>query len=79
MENWNAGYNWTKEQFLTAVGASSQQGEDSLSLYTKHCDQRNLANIKAWAKEAGYYYAEERAGEDTLVVSKKPIDKAMSE
>ena len=79
MENWNAGYNWTKEQFLTAVGASSQQGEDSLSLYTKHCDQRNLANIKAWAKEAGYYYAEERAGEDTLVVSKKPIDKAMLE
>lgn len=79
MENWNFSHNWTKGQFLTVVSASAAQGEDSLSLYTEHCDRQNLADIKAWAKEAGYYYAEERSGGNLLVVSKNPIEEAASE
>lgn len=74
MENWNPVHNWTKEQFLTAVRSSSDLGKDSLSLYTEHSDRQNLSDIKAWAKEAGYHYAEERSGGDILVVSKKPIE-----
>lgn len=79
MENWNFSHNWTKGQFLTVVSASAAQGEDSLSLYTEHCDRQNLADIKAWAKEAGYYYTEEQSGGDVLVVSKNPIEEAVSE
>lgn len=79
MENWNFSHNWTKGQFLTVVGASAAQGEDSLSLYTEHCDRQNLADIKAWAKEAGYYYTEEQSGGDVLVVSKNPFEEAVSE
>lgn len=79
MRNLNPGHNWTKGQFLIAVRSSSEQGEDSLSLYIEHSDWQNLADIKAWAKEAGYYYAEERPGGNILVVSKKPIDEAASE
>lgn len=79
MENWIPRYNWTKGQFLTAVHSSSELGKDSLSLYTKHCDQQNLSDIKVWAKEAGYYYAEEQSGGDLLMVSKKPIEEVTAE
>ena len=79
MENWNSSHNWTKGQFLTAVRSSSNLGKDSLSLDTEHCDRQNLTDMKAWAKEAGYNYAEERSGGDIPVVSKKPIEEATSE
>ena len=71
MENWNFGYNWTVEQFAAAIRRNFLNGKDYICLNTEHSDWQNLAEMKAWAEEAGYY-AEERAGGDMLMVSKKP-------
>ena len=78
MENWNPGYNWTLEQFAAAIRRNFLNGKDYICLNTEHSDWQNLAEMKAWAEEAGYY-AEERAGGDMLMVSKKPIEKAEPE
>lgn len=78
MENWNLIYNWTKKQFFDAIQRNFNNGKDFIGLDTEHSDCQNLTDMKAWAKEAGYY-AGERAGGNILMVSKKPIDKAMSE